>query len=90
VASDLPLSRVDLAKVARMAAGALPRAISPVNTPFDGDVIFSITSAQEVEEVPGEELLALGVAAREMAEEAIRRAVSGSWRDPVILDGERV
>jgi len=87
VASDLPLSRVDLAKVARMAAGALPRAISPVNTPFDGDVIFSITTAEAVEEVPAEEMLALGVAAREMTEEAIRRAVSDSRRSPVNLTG---
>ena len=76
VACDLPLSRVDLGKVAQMAAGVLPRAITPVNTPFDGDVLFSLTTAEAVENVPAEELLALGVVARDVTEEAIRRAVS--------------
>ncbi|MHC4780267.1 MAG: P1 family peptidase [Planctomycetota bacterium] len=90
VASDLPLSRVDLGRVAQMSAGALPRAITPVNTPFDGDVLFSLSSAPGVEEVPADELLSLGVAAREVTEEAIRRAVSDSRRNPLTLDDREV
>ena len=70
-----------------MATGALPRTISPVNTPFDGDVLFSLSSAQAVEEISAEELTAFGVVAREVTEEAIRRAVSGPLRDPTNLDG---
>lgn len=75
VATDLPLSRVDLGKLAAMASTAFPRALTPVHTPFDGDVLFFLsTSRREVEQPPGD-LLALGVVAREVVEEAIRRAV---------------
>lgn len=76
VATDLPLSRVELGRVARMAATALPRAISPVNTPFDGDVLFAVsTSDAEGALAPGE-VMGVGILARDLLEESIRRAVS--------------
>jgi L-aminopeptidase/D-esterase-like protein len=75
VGTDLPLSRVDLGRVARMASGAFPRAISPVNTPFDGDVLFALSSGTDPEIVSPGELMAVGVVARELAETAIRGAV---------------
>ncbi len=75
VGTDLPLDRVELGRVARMAAGALSRAISPVNTPFDGDLVFSLSSGTETREFSPGDILALGVAAREVTETAIRRAV---------------
>ena len=76
VGTDLALSRADLGRLARVASGAFPRAISPVNTPFDGDVLFALSSGEEpVGLLPGQ-LLSLGVLAREVAEESIRRAVS--------------
>jgi L-aminopeptidase/D-esterase-like protein len=75
VGCDLPLSRVDLGRLAGMSATALPRAIAPVNTPFDGDIVFCVSTAPEERPVKAEELLALGVIAREVTEEAIRRAV---------------
>jgi len=76
VATDLPLSRVDLGSLARMASSAFPRAISPVNTPFDGDLVFSLSTGVLGKPIPSEHLLALGVVARELTEEAIRRAVT--------------
>jgi len=75
VGMDLPLSRVDLGRIARVASGALPRAISPVNTPFDGDVVFALSSGDEVRAVPPGQIMSLGVLCRELVEEAIRRAV---------------
>jgi L-aminopeptidase/D-esterase-like protein len=75
VGCDIPLSRVDLGRLAGMAATALPRAIAPVNTPFDGDIVFCVSTALEEETVKAEDLLPLGVVAREVTEEAIRRAV---------------
>lgn len=81
VATDLPLSRVDLGRVARMVATALPRAISPVNTPFDGDLVFVVSTGERVEHVSPEELLAVGVLGRDLLEESIRRAVSADLRD---------
>jgi len=81
VGTDLPLSRVELGRLARMAAGAFPRAISPVNTPFDGDILFALSSGEEAGTLSPGEMLALGVVARAVAEEAIRRAVSQEFRD---------
>ena len=77
VATDLPLSRVELGRLAMMASSAFPRAISPVNTPFDGDLVFALSTGDLEEPLPPSELLALGLAARELTEEAIRRAVDG-------------
>jgi L-aminopeptidase/D-esterase-like protein len=76
VATDAPLGRVDLLRLARMAAAALPRRISPVNTPFDGDMVFAVSPSQDVSPVASGELLALGVAARDALEEAITNAVA--------------
>jgi L-aminopeptidase/D-esterase-like protein len=76
VATDAPLGRVDLLRLARMAAAAFPRRISPVNTPFDGDMVFAVSPSPDVSPVPTGELLALGVAARDALEEAITRAVA--------------
>jgi L-aminopeptidase/D-esterase-like protein len=75
VATDAPLGRVDLLRLARMAAAALPRRLSPVHTPFDGDMVFAVSPSEDASAVAGGELLALGVAARDALEEAITNAV---------------
>ena len=80
VGTDLPLSGVDLGRLARMASGALPRAISPVNTPFDGDVLFSLSSGEDPIDLAPGQILKLGIVARKVTEEAIRRAVSPELR----------
>jgi len=76
VATDLSLSRLDLGRLARMTSSAFPRVISPVNTPFDGDLSFALSTGQPEKPLPPQELLALGVLARELTEEAVRRAVT--------------
>ena len=75
VATDQAVTRVDLGRVGKVAATGLPRAISPVNTPFDGDVVFSVSTGDGAEPMAPQDVLALGVVARELVEEAIRRAV---------------
>ncbi|HSW30553.1 MAG TPA: P1 family peptidase [Longimicrobiales bacterium] len=75
VATDAPLSRVDLGRMARTAANALARRISPVHTPFDGDVVFAVSTSPEAASVSAAEVLVLGVAAQHALEEAITRAV---------------
>jgi L-aminopeptidase/D-esterase-like protein len=85
VATDLPLSRVDLGRLAKMASAAYPRAISPVNTPFDGDLVFALSTGEQEASLSPQELLAVGIVARELTEEAIRRAVevhSGAGASP--------
>lgn len=76
VATDAPLGRTALASLARMAGTALPRRISPVHTPFDGDITFALSTAPEPRRVPPAELFALGVRAASALERAIERAVT--------------
>ena len=76
VATDAPLSRGELARVVRVAATALPRRIDPANTPFDGDLVFAVSTAPATLELTSAEVLALGVALRDLLEEAITRAVT--------------
>ncbi|MGH7506649.1 MAG: P1 family peptidase [Longimicrobiales bacterium] len=78
VATEAPLTREALHTVARMAATALARRIAPVNTPFDGDVVFALSTASESRIVDPREQLALGSAAAWSLEQAIERAVTVS------------
>jgi len=75
VATDAPVSQADLYRILRMAVGAMPRRIRPVNTPFDGDVVFGLAPSPTVEALSGRAIMALGDAAREALEESITRAV---------------
>jgi L-aminopeptidase/D-esterase-like protein len=81
VATDAPLSRGELARVVRVAATALARRIDPVNTPFDGDLVFALSTAREVADVTPNESLTLGVAMRDLLEDAITRAVTAADPD---------
>lgn len=87
VATDLPLGPIDLGRLARLACGAFPRAIVPVHTPFDGDVLFALSTGEPVQPLPPEDLLGLGVAAREITEEAIRRAVTAGGSERTAIPG---
>ena len=84
--TDAPLARVELNRWARMATGAFPRAISPVNTPFDGDVLFALSSGSEAGFLDPGDLLTLGVVGRTVVEEAIRRAVDPGARGRVSVN----
>lgn len=75
VATDAPVSQGDLRRICRVAAGALSRRIRPVNTPFDGDVVFAVSPNPEVRDVSPQAVLTLGNAAREALEIALTRAV---------------
>lgn len=76
VATDAPLGRTALSSLARMAGTALPRRISPVHTPFDGDITFALSTAPEPRPTSPADLFALGVRAASGLERAIERAVS--------------
>jgi L-aminopeptidase/D-esterase-like protein len=59
---------------------AFARRIDPVHTPFDGDVLFLLSTAEGEKEFPPIELLRLGVSAQYALEEAITRAVTEGKR----------
>jgi L-aminopeptidase/D-esterase-like protein len=88
VGTDLPLGKPDLARLARMACTAFPRAISPVHTPFDGDLVFTLSSDPNVQKMDPGEILSMGILARDLTEEAIRRAVTGAARSVDPADGK--
>ncbi|HSG50308.1 MAG TPA: P1 family peptidase [Longimicrobiales bacterium] len=75
VATDAPATQRDLRRIIRMAAGAMPRRIRPVNTPFDGDVVFGLAPSRHERPLSDRAVMTLGDAAREALEEAITRAV---------------
>jgi L-aminopeptidase/D-esterase-like protein len=45
VATDAPLNKADLTKLAQMAHDGFALAIRPAHTPFDGDIVFALATA---------------------------------------------
>lgn len=86
VATNAPLDRLQLAELARSAADALARRISPVGTAFDGDIVFAVSvgGGPSVHPVMVEQL------AQQVTEMAIERAVRlarGTAAVPGLADG---
>lgn len=84
VATDAPLDRRDLARVARQGANALARRIDPVHTPFDGDLVFALAtgdrSAAQGAAVDDAAVMGVGAAGQRALEIAIVRAVTQGRR----------
>jgi L-aminopeptidase/D-esterase-like protein len=80
VCTDASLDKRDCGIIARMAGAGLARAVDPVFSPMDGDVIFCIAAGGEQPRAPGAEksllLSALGTVAATTTAEAIRDAVA--------------
>ncbi|MFB3829678.1 MAG: P1 family peptidase [Bryobacteraceae bacterium] len=70
VATNARLDKVQAAKLAQLAGLGMARAIFPVNTMYDGDVVFALSLGQAEADVN-----ALGIAAAEAVSQAIVRAV---------------
>lgn len=73
VATDARLSRPALLRVAQMAHDGLARAIDPVHTPMDGDVVFTLSTGDK----DGDAMI-IGVVGAHVLAEAIVRAVLGA------------
>ena len=72
--TDAGLDKLGCAKVARMASAGVARAVDPVFTPFDGDVVFCLASG---EPDPGPwRLMRVGTLAATVVAAAIRDAVT--------------
>jgi L-aminopeptidase/D-esterase-like protein len=70
VATNAKLTKVGATKLAQFAHQGLVRAISPVNTMMDGDLVVALSVGEEQADVN-----ALGVAAADVVAESILRAV---------------
>jgi L-aminopeptidase/D-esterase-like protein len=73
VATTAPLNREGAVKVAQMAHDGLARAIRPVHTMVDGDVVFSLSVAAAAAEPA--DVSALGTMAAEAVQDAVLDAV---------------
>jgi L-aminopeptidase/D-esterase-like protein len=70
VATNAGLSKVQATKLAQLAGLGMARTIYPVNTMFDGDIVFALSAGAKTSDVN-----ALGVSASEAVGQAILRAV---------------
>jgi L-aminopeptidase/D-esterase-like protein len=70
IATNVTLNREDTIKVAQMAHNGLARVISPINTTFDGDIVFALSLGQK-----GGDVNNVGALAEAAIMEAVKRAV---------------
>jgi len=76
VATDAALDRAELARIAVMAADGFARALRPVHTPFDGDLVFALSTAkQALKGMRQHEVLRLGSIAADCIARAIARGI---------------
>jgi L-aminopeptidase/D-esterase-like protein len=76
VATDAALTRVELKRLAIMAADGFARALRPVHTPFDGDLVFAVsTEKHKIAEPRPISVLRLGAIAADCLARAIARGV---------------
>ncbi len=92
VATDVSLSKAQAKRLAVMAQSGLSRAIYPVHSPLDGDVVFAASTGRRPLADPLVGLMTLGALAANVVARAIARAVftatalafpgaTPSWRD---------
>lgn len=76
IATDAVLSAAEAKRLAQMASAGFARAIRPVFTPFDGDVVFALSTGQRaLAEPPAFTLSRLGSLAADCLTRAIARGV---------------
>jgi D-aminopeptidase len=94
IATDVALSRVELQRIAIMANDGMARALRPSHAPFDGDIVFALSTGRQeaAEGMPRAFLVTrLGALAADVLARAIARAVyeatafaeggNPAWRD---------
>jgi L-aminopeptidase/D-esterase-like protein len=73
VATNATLTKVQMQKVAQMAADGVARAIAPVHTPYDGDTVFAAATGRWKHDA---NLLVVGALAADAVAQAIVRAAT--------------
>ena len=76
VACDAKLERAELSRIAVMAADGFARALRPVHTPFDGDIVFALATGRKVlPQMRAQSVMRLGHIAADCVARAIARGV---------------
>lgn len=85
IATDISLTRVELKRIAIMAQAGMARAIRPIHSPYDGDVVFAISTGKREVNNNNRELTVLqtGTLAADTLARAIARGVyaATAWPD---------
>jgi L-aminopeptidase/D-esterase-like protein len=90
VATEAMLTKPQCAQLATMASAGLARAINPVFSPLDGDIVFAAATGARPLADPCADLASIGAAAADCLARAIARGVYEakslpgglpSWRD---------
>ncbi len=86
VATDMTLSRVELQRHAIMAQDGMARALRPSHAPFDGDIVFALsTSKQVADEGMLRSVVAMRVGA--LAADVLARAIARAVYEATALPG---
>jgi L-aminopeptidase/D-esterase-like protein len=75
VATDARLTKAELKRVAIMAHDGFARALWPVHTPFDGDLVFAVATGRIALAKPPFDLAEIGIAGAAATARAIARAI---------------
>lgn len=76
VATDVALTPAQAKRVAMMAQDGLARAIRPIHAPFDGDVVFALSTARRpMEGVANQVVARIGAMAADVLARAVARGV---------------
>jgi D-aminopeptidase len=75
IATDAALTKSELKRLAVMAQTGLARAIVPVHTPFDGDIVFALSVGERRLAHPAFDLAELGATAASVLARAVARGV---------------
>lgn len=76
VATDVALTKAQARRVAIMAQAGLAMSMRPVHTPFDGDIVFALsTGRQPVGELPDRMVARIGALAADCLARAVARGV---------------
>jgi len=88
IATDVALSRVEAQRIAIMAQDGLARALRPAHAPFDGDVVFVLSTAKrEAPEETPRSVLATRLGA--MAADTLARAIARAIFEATALPGSK-
>jgi L-aminopeptidase/D-esterase-like protein len=100
VATDAALTKAQARRLAVMAQAGLARAVYPVHTPLDGDVVFAAATGRVPLPDPLHAFTALGIVAANCLARAVARGVYAAtalplpgalpaWRDRFAREGDR-
>jgi L-aminopeptidase/D-esterase-like protein len=82
VATDARLTKAEAKRIAIMAHDGFARALWPSHTPFDGDLVFALSTGQVALEDPAAALIEIGSAAAACIARAIARGVHAATPAP--------